>query len=124
MRASSLFSSRCQIIRLGSRRGRNVFEGPCTSWGHKEVEVPLLLCQGRSRSHVDAQTSAPLWSHARRLNALSRDFTANALLYDPFSRTLVGGQSKAQCERPPKQREAANRLIAMLCSLIFLTQNE
>eukprot|EP01025_Chloroclados_australasicus_P066267 TRINITY_DN9096_c0_g2_i3.p1 TRINITY_DN9096_c0_g2~~TRINITY_DN9096_c0_g2_i3.p1 ORF type:complete len:560 (+),score=49.85 TRINITY_DN9096_c0_g2_i3:79-1680(+) len=42
------------------------------------------------------QTKIQLWSKCRQYNALLRDFTVNALLYEPFSRLIfdyVGGMS-------------------------------
>jgi tRNA nucleotidyltransferase/poly(A) polymerase len=45
------------------------------------------------------QLQQPSWSAARRANAAARDFTVNALLYDPFQAVLfdyVGGVTDAQ----------------------------
>lgn len=57
--------------------------------------------RGHHNGHkADAATSSALWSAARQQNAAARDFTVNALLYDPFARVLydyVGGV--ADCER-------------------------
>lgn len=47
--------------------------------------------------HIVQQQQQPLsWAAARRSNAAARDFTVNALLYDPFQRILfdyVGGMT-------------------------------
>jgi hypothetical protein len=45
------------------------------------------------------QQQQPSWSAARRANAAARDFTVNALLYDPFQAVLfdyVGGVADAK----------------------------
>eukprot|EP00878_Enallax_costatus_P041166 GHUV01047705.1.p1 GENE.GHUV01047705.1~~GHUV01047705.1.p1 ORF type:complete len:104 (-),score=22.80 GHUV01047705.1:176-487(-) len=65
--------------------------------------LALLYCpqpgRGRRSSIVPhtAQHQQPLsWAAARRANAAARDFTVNALLYDPFQRIVydyVGGVS-------------------------------
>lgn len=51
-------------------------------------------CGSKAHAHTRQPAGPPTWAAARAANAVARDFTANALLYDPFGRLLfdyVGG---------------------------------
>ncbi|GAB4823736.1 hypothetical protein N2152v2_010782 [Parachlorella kessleri] len=64
---------------------------------HHLSKVGGLVAVGVERA--SSQPDAPTWAAARRDNAVRRDFTANALLYEPFSRVVfdyVGGVEDIQ----------------------------
>ena len=57
----------------------------------KKTEELQLLDEGKealSQPESPVVPPGPTWAAARRFNALRRDFTVNAMLYDPFSRIL------------------------------------
>eukprot|EP00879_Flechtneria_rotunda_P018742 GHRR01019674.1.p1 GENE.GHRR01019674.1~~GHRR01019674.1.p1 ORF type:complete len:768 (+),score=291.76 GHRR01019674.1:163-2466(+) len=55
-----------------------------------DVAAHLLgtMHEQQGRHIVQLPHGAPSWAAAKRANALSRDFTVNGLLYDPFQRVL------------------------------------
>ena len=54
-----------------------------------ECVVPQpCMPQNWWRNMKDSTFPLPSWATVRRTNALARDFTVNALMYDPFSRLL------------------------------------
>lgn len=58
---------------------------PAKPRDREEIEASGML---ESESREDPTTTEPLWCNARMQNALERDFTVNALMYDPFSRIV------------------------------------
>jgi hypothetical protein len=46
------------------------------------------LLQKMQLGKLTSNQQGLLWSDARKQNALARDFTVNALMYDPFSRVI------------------------------------
>ena len=67
---------------------------PLACKGAEAVNSPAWLTSFAVQSSGKKSTAGPLWSEARRENALSRDFTVNGMLYDPFAGVLydyVGG---------------------------------
>jgi len=66
---------------------------------HIPLDYATLAAYASRSKYVDSTgggvfAGGPTWAMARRENAIKRDFTMNALLYDPFTRILfdyVGG---------------------------------
>jgi hypothetical protein len=97
-------------------------------WNNLQLQQQLPLQQKLSQQPPPPPRPIMTWTQARRANARSRDFTVNALLYDPFTLLLydyVGGMEDLEhgvvrCVRgnPSKslQQDPARILRAIRCA--------